>query len=59
MGDLMDEGSVASTIQYNNYLKRFKHIYNIYPESVQVISLFSLFENITINIIFIYVINCV
>lgn len=32
MGDLMDEGSIATDIAYDNYLKRFTHIFKTHSK---------------------------
>ncbi|KAK2152758.1 hypothetical protein LSH36_320g06040 [Paralvinella palmiformis] len=37
LGDLLDEGSQADPEDYDSYVKRFRHVFNI-PSSVQIIS---------------------
>lgn len=39
LGDLMDEGSVANTAQYERYLQRFKRIFAV-PKNVKVLESF-------------------
>ncbi|XP_038215292.1 uncharacterized protein LOC119834566 [Zerene cesonia] len=36
LGDLMDEGSISTTAQFNNYIKRLSYIFNPYYPVVQI-----------------------